>query len=61
MADNEIEVTCCFCGQGLPFDEAIEITIKINKQTDELQAVYSHSKCIDSALHQSVPRGFDID
>ena len=61
MKDDEFIVACCFCGQSLSLDKAIEITIKINKTTDELQTVYSHAKCADKALHQSVPRGFDLE
>ena len=61
MRDDKIDVTCCFCEQSLPFDKAIEISIKVDKKTDELQMIYSHSKCVDKALHQSVPRGFEIE
>ncbi|HMG91816.1 MAG TPA: hypothetical protein VK589_17280 [Chryseolinea sp.] len=61
MKDKELQVVCCFCGQGLPFDKAVEITIRIDREADEVQAVYAHPKCIDKALHQSVPRGFEID
>ena len=56
MKDKDLEVVCCFCGQGLAFDKAIEITIKINEDADEVQAVYAHINCLDKALHQSVPR-----
>jgi hypothetical protein len=27
---------------------------------DEIQAVYSHSKCLDKALDKNVPRSFEI-
>jgi hypothetical protein len=30
MKDKELEIACCFCGQGLPFNKAIEMTIKID-------------------------------
>lgn len=58
---EEIIVACCFCGQSLPFDKGIEITIKIEKATDEVQTVYGHKKCLDKVLHQSVPRGFNLE
>jgi hypothetical protein len=61
MKDDQLKATCCFCGQSLSLDKAIEITIKINRMTDELQTIYSHTRCIDKAFHESVPRGFDVN
>jgi hypothetical protein len=61
MKDKELEVMCCFCGLGLTFDKAIEITIRVDREEDEVQAVYAHAKCLDKVLHQSIPRGFDLE
>jgi hypothetical protein len=60
MTDNQVQVICCFCGHYVPFHNAIEITIKSEKELDEIQAVYSHSKCLDKALDKNVPRSFEI-
>lgn len=60
MKDKKLEIMCCFCGQGLPFDSAVEIAISANRE-DEVQNVYAHAKCLDVVLHPSVPRGFDLE
>lgn len=46
MKDKELGVQCCFCGQGLSFDKAIEIAIRIDKGTNEEQAVYAHANVL---------------
>ncbi len=61
MKDDEIIVMCCICGQSLPFDKAIEVTIRMSNTEPEVQAVYAHSKCLDKVLHLRVPRSFDLD
>jgi hypothetical protein len=53
---NELVVECCFCGQGLSFDSAVEIAIRVDKNSDEVQAVYSHKNCLDDRLIKSIPR-----
>jgi len=60
MADSQTQVICCFCGQSIAFDNAIEITIKPERESGEIQAIYSHSKCLDKVLDKSVPRTFEI-
>lgn len=60
MTTSQTQVVCCFCGQPISFDNAIEIAIKLEKGSEEIQAVYSHSKCLDKVLDKSVPRGFDV-
>jgi hypothetical protein len=60
MKNEELECACCICGQGVSWDKAIEIAIRIDKETDEVQAVYAHAKCLDKILHKSVPRGFEL-
>lgn len=57
MADENI-MMCCYCGQSITFDVSIEITIANDRESDEVQTVYSHSNCLDKALHETVPRGF---
>ena len=60
MKKNDLIVTCCFCGQSLTFDVALEISIKTDKTTDEWQTVYSHTKCLDDRLNKDVPRLFEV-
>lgn len=52
---------CCFCGQGLTFDRAVELVIRADRETEEVQAVYAHPKCLDKVLHQNVLRAFKLD
>lgn len=53
-------VMCCFCSDSLPFENAIQLTIIIDKNTDESQTVFCHKQCLDKALHKSVPRHPDL-
>ena len=57
---EELRVLCCFCGKDSTFHNSIEITIQSDKNTDEVQAVYAHAKCLNKVLHRSVPRGFEF-
>jgi hypothetical protein len=60
MENKEIIVMCCFCGLGLSIDTAVQIEIKPIESINETQAVYCHKKCINKALHKSVPRHPDL-
>jgi hypothetical protein len=59
MNNRDLEVVCCFCGKDSKYNKAIEITIECDKETKDIQVVYTHSKCLDRVLHKSVPRAFD--
>lgn len=54
------EVMCCFCGDGLYFDEAFQLAISPTVDTGEVQAVYAHKKCLDKVLHKDIVRHPDI-
>ena len=55
MQENE-NVICCFCGQGLTLESSIQIAFWWTKEPTETQGLYSHPKCFDKTLHSSVPR-----
>lgn len=50
----EQQVICCFCGDSLNFDSAVQISILVNKDENEAQALFSHKQCLDKVLHKSV-------
>lgn len=58
--ENDKSVMCCFCGEGLEYSHAVQLTIKPNSETDELQGVFCHPKCLDNVLLLSVPRHPDL-
>ncbi len=60
MKTKEQEVLCCFCGNYLLLDKAIEITINIDRESDDKQSVCAHAKCLDNVLHKSMPRAFGL-
>lgn len=60
MIDNNNLVMCCFCGESINLDLAVQIEIKPSLISDETQAVYCHRKCIDRMLHKNVPRHPDL-
>jgi hypothetical protein len=53
-------VMCCFCGNSLPFDKAVQLSIFINKDYGESQTIFSHKQCLDNALHKEVVRHSDF-
>ncbi len=50
------EVMCCFCGEGLYFDESIRISLAFPNDDQELQGFFSHKKCTNKVLHKDVVR-----
>jgi len=60
MTESSLEVACCFCGQSLPMANAIQLTIKPDRDLDEVQVIYSHAKCLDKVLDKTIPRTFEI-
>jgi hypothetical protein len=59
MKDFE-SVMCCFCGKSLAHKESVEITISM-VNSEELQSLFSHGKCLKKVVDKSVPIGIDID
>jgi len=58
--ENDKSVMCCFCGEGLEYSHAVQLTIKLSGETSEQQGVFCHAKCLDNVLHLSVPRHPDL-
>lgn len=58
---ENIIVMCCFCGEGLNFEKAIQISILIESDSEASQGLFSHKECLDNVLNKNIPRGFDLD
>jgi hypothetical protein len=54
----DIEVVCCFCGNGASSDNVININIIVN--SEESQGLYCHEKCLHRVLHKSIPLHPDL-
>jgi hypothetical protein len=59
MTSEDLNVSCCFCGQGLLFKDAVEISICLTSDIDEVQGLYAHPSCLNKLLHADIPRIFD--
>ncbi len=53
---------CCFCGESI-FEEAHDpVLLSIQLPEGAVQQIYSHSECLKTRLHTSVPVAlFDDD
>ena len=62
MDENNIEtVSCCFCGQSLPYVDAVQMTVSVKEMDDdEKQGLFAHKKCLACVLHPSVPLHPDL-
>jgi len=46
---------CCFCGSSIA-DSAVEpVTLTVEVEDGDVQALYSHVACLRRVLHPSVP------
>ncbi|MVN23504.1 hypothetical protein [Mucilaginibacter arboris] len=59
MTPEDLNVSCCFCGQGLLYKDAAEVSVCLTSNIEEVQGLYAHTSCFDKALHESVPRLLD--
>jgi len=59
MTPEDLNVSCCFCGQGLLYKDAVEIGVCLTSNNEEVQGLYAHPSCLDKTLHESVPRLLD--
>ena len=59
MTPQDVSVSCCFCGQGLLYKDAVQISFCLTSDAEEVQGVYAHPSCFDKILHDSVPRILD--
>jgi hypothetical protein len=55
MKENLI-VACCICGFSLGITNAVQLTVCMQSNPDQVQAFYAYPKCFDRVLHISVPR-----
>ena len=54
-------VMCCFCGDSLPMDKSVQLSIFIDTDSnEESQSIFSHKQCLDTVLHKSVVRHPDL-
>ncbi len=51
---------CCFCGDSLPFEKTVQLTIIVDKDTGESQTIFSHKQCLDKVLHRAIVRHPDL-
>jgi hypothetical protein len=51
---EKIVAMCCFCGENLDLDIAIQISIFLSQDSDESQTLFSHKQCLNNTLHKSV-------
>jgi hypothetical protein len=61
MTPENPSVVCCFCGQSLQFKTAVQVSICLTTVSDEVQGLYAHADCLDTTLHESIPRLWDIN
>jgi len=59
MTTEDLDLSCCFCGQNLLFSQAIQISVCLTSNMEEVQGLYSHLNCFDNTLDASVPRLFN--
>jgi hypothetical protein len=52
-------IQCCFCGETLVGEKPINITLRYGN--GDTQDLWSHSSCLTSRLHHSVPFGVSGD
>lgn len=58
--ENSISVMCCFCGDGIEYSTAVQLSIKPRPDTEEEQGFFCHPKCLDKLLHKDIPRHPDL-
>jgi len=52
---NNIEVTCCFCGEELYLSDAATLTIQPNYQSEEKQHLFCHKKHLIELISKNIP------
>ena len=56
MAGNNMNaVCCCFCGEALDRDDAVEMVVSLKVMGQERQHLFAHKVCLTRAVHRSVP------
>ena len=54
LLDNNTEVTCCFCGQGLRLNDAALLVVYPNVTSDESQQLYCHKAHLIDKIDKSI-------
>jgi hypothetical protein len=52
---NQERRQCCFCADAIAFSRHDPLTIHMTFSDGSSQALFAHSDCFGSRLHQSVP------
>jgi hypothetical protein len=62
MAGNsgDSEYVCCFCGQPLSGEDAVQLTASTKALGEEQQSLFAHKKCLARVVHSSVPLHPDL-
>jgi len=50
-----MKVMCCFCGESLLSERAMEITLRPPKARESPQALWCHPRCLEARLRPDVP------
>ena len=58
--ENSISVMCCFCGDGIEYSSAVQLSMKVSPAAEEEQGFFCHPKCLDKVMHKSIPRHPDL-
>jgi hypothetical protein len=58
--ENSISVICCFCGDGIEYSSAVQLSMKPSPDSEESQGFYCHPKCLHNVLHKDIPRHPDL-
>ena len=53
--NNNIEVTCCFCGEGLPLRDAAILIAKPSVNSTEIQNLFCHKAHLVERIDKSIP------
>ena len=60
MSSSESNPVCCFCGETLPFEDAVEMAFSAPENREAVQTVWAHARCLAERLHSDVPLLPDI-
>jgi hypothetical protein len=52
--NNKTTVCCCFCGQSLAYEKAVQLIATTEGMDDEKQTLFAHKKCLAECLHTSI-------
>lgn len=53
--NNNMEVMCCFCEEGVSLKDAAVLTVQANVNSHEKQQLFSHKNHLIEKLDKSIP------